>query len=72
MPAALMVVLLTGGVLVYGIPEFRLPKEIVHTEIAGLQQLGVVFEMNAMIGRTHTLDELLELDGHGRVPSVGQ
>jgi glutamate synthase (NADPH/NADH) small chain len=50
-----------GGVLVYGIPEFRLPKEIVHTEIAGLQQLGVVFEMNAIIGRTHTLDELLEL-----------
>jgi glutamate synthase (NADPH/NADH) small chain len=50
-----------GGVLVYGIPEFRLPKEIVHTEIAGLKQLGVVFEMNAIIGRTHTLDELLEL-----------
>ncbi|MDJ0497331.1 MAG: NADPH-dependent glutamate synthase [Acidimicrobiia bacterium] len=50
-----------GGVLVYGIPEFRLPKEIVHTEIAGLQQLGVVFEMNAIVGRTHTLDELLEL-----------
>lgn len=50
-----------GGVLIYGIPEFRLPKEIVQTEIAGLEQLGVVFEMNAIIGRTHTLDELLEL-----------
>jgi len=49
-----------GGVLVYGIPEFRLPKEIVQTEIAGLEQLGVVFEMNAIVGRTHTLDELLE------------
>lgn len=47
-----------GGVLVYGIPEFRLPKEIVQTEIAGLEELGVVFEMNAIIGRTHTLEEL--------------
>jgi glutamate synthase (NADPH/NADH) small chain len=49
-----------GGVLIYGIPEFRLPKEIVQAEIAGLEQLGVVFEMNAIVGRTHTLDELLE------------
>lgn len=48
-----------GGVLVYGIPEFRLPNEIVQTEIAGLEDLGVVFEMNAIIGRTHTLEELL-------------
>jgi glutamate synthase (NADPH/NADH) small chain len=48
-----------GGVLVYGIPEFRLPKEIVQTEIDGLQSLGVVIETNAIIGRTHTLDELL-------------
>lgn len=49
-----------GGVLIYGIPEFRLPKEIVQAEIAGLEQLGVEFEMNAIVGRTHTLDELLE------------
>jgi glutamate synthase (NADPH) small chain len=49
-----------GGVLVYGIPEFRLPKEIVQAEIAGLEALGVRFEMNAIIGRTYTLDELLE------------
>ena len=48
-----------GGVLVYGIPEFRLPKEIVAAEIRGLEELGVVFEMNAIVGRTHTLDELL-------------
>jgi glutamate synthase (NADPH/NADH) small chain len=48
-----------GGVLVYGIPEFRLPKEIVAAEIQGLEDLGVVFEMNAIVGRTHTLDELL-------------
>lgn len=47
-----------GGVLVYGIPEFRLPKEIVRAEIAGLEQLGVRFETNAIIGRTYTLDEL--------------
>ncbi|MGA9596688.1 MAG: NADPH-dependent glutamate synthase [Acidimicrobiia bacterium] len=48
-----------GGVLVYGIPEFRLPKEIVSAEIAGLEELGVRFEMNAIVGRTHTLTELL-------------
>lgn len=49
-----------GGVLVYGIPEFRLPKEIVQAEIAGLESLGVMFETNAIIGRTLTLQELLE------------
>ncbi len=49
-----------GGVLVYGIPEFRLPKEIVKAEIAGLEALGVRFEMNAIVGRTYTLDELME------------
>jgi glutamate synthase (NADPH/NADH) small chain len=49
-----------GGVLVYGIPEFRLPKEIVRAEIAGLEKLGVRFETNAIVGRTYTLDELLE------------
>ncbi len=51
-----------GGVLVYGIPEFRLPKEIVHAEIAGLEKLGVRFEMNAIIGHTYTLDELLAVN----------
>ncbi len=49
-----------GGVLVYGIPEFRLPKEIVHAEIDQLEQMGVRFERNAVIGRTDTVDELLE------------
>jgi len=49
-----------GGVLVYGIPEFRLPKEIVRAEISGLEELGVRFEMNAIIGHTYTLDELLD------------
>ena len=49
-----------GGVLVYGIPEFRLPKEIVAAEVAGLEQLGVRFETNAIIGRTYSLEELLD------------
>lgn len=49
-----------GGVLVYGIPEFRLPKSIVDQEIAALEGLGVKFEMNVVIGRTITIDELFE------------
>ncbi len=47
-----------GGVLVYGIPEFRLPKEIVRAEIDGLKQLGVEFVTNAVIGQTTTIDAL--------------
>ncbi|MBW2623150.1 MAG: NADPH-dependent glutamate synthase [Deltaproteobacteria bacterium] len=50
----------TGGVLVYGIPEFRLPKAIVQHEIDGLAALGVKFELNSVIGRTETVDELLK------------
>ncbi|MBI3944838.1 MAG: NADPH-dependent glutamate synthase [Armatimonadetes bacterium] len=49
-----------GGVLVYGIPEFRLPKAIVAEEIASLEALGVHFETNVVIGRTITIDELFE------------
>ncbi len=49
-----------GGVLVYGIPEFRLPKAIVQSEIDYLAQLGVKFELNAVIGRTESVDELLK------------
>ena len=49
-----------GGVLVYGIPEFRLPKAIVRREIESLQALGVKVETNVVIGRTITVDELLE------------
>lgn len=49
-----------GGVLVYGIPEFRLPKAIVQAEVDYLAQLGVKFEVNAVIGRTESVDELLE------------
>jgi glutamate synthase (NADPH/NADH) small chain len=49
-----------GGVLVYGIPEYRLPKEIVAAEIEGLRRVGVDFQTNAPIGMAETLDELLE------------
>jgi glutamate synthase (NADPH/NADH) small chain len=51
---------LPGGVLVYGIPEFRLPKSIVRAEVAWLESLGVRFVPNAVIGRTLTMDRLLE------------
>ena len=49
-----------GGVLVYGIPEFRLPKEIVAQEVNFLQRLGVIVECNQVVGRTVSLDELFE------------
>ena len=49
---------LPGGVLVYGIPEFRLPKEIVKSEIDKLEQLGVKIVVNNVVGKTVTLDEL--------------
>lgn len=48
-----------GGVLVYGIPEFRLPKEIVAAEVEGLKNLGVKFVTNFVVGLTETIDELL-------------
>ncbi len=49
-----------GGVLVYGIPEFRLPKTIVAKEIENLKSLGVKIETNVIIGKTISVDELLE------------
>jgi len=49
-----------GGVLVYGIPEFRLPKAIVASEVDYLRKLGVVIRTNWIIGKTATVDELLE------------
>jgi len=49
-----------GGVLVYGIPEFRLPKAIVAREVAALEEKGVKFVTNAIIGRSITVDELIE------------
>ncbi len=56
-----------GGVLVYGIPEFRLPKTIVEYEVAALQRLGVIFEKNVIIGKTITIDELLNKKGFNAV-----
>ena len=50
-----------GGVLVYGIPEFRLPKAIVAREVQGLKDLGVDIETNVIIGKTLTIDELFEM-----------
>lgn len=50
-----------GGVLVYGIPEFRLPKEIVRREIENLKALGVEVLTNAVIGKTMTVDELFDM-----------
>ena len=56
-----------GGVLVYGIPEFRLPKEIVRAEIRQLEKLGVEFVTNVVVGQTVTLDELLGDEGYQAV-----
>lgn len=50
-----------GGVLVYGIPEFRLPKKIVQTEIDKLSELGVTVETNMVIGKVLSVDELFEM-----------
>ena len=52
---------LAGGVLVYGIPEFRLPKAIVKKEVETLKALGVKVETNMIIGKTLTVDELFEM-----------
>ena len=54
----------TGGVMVYGIPEFRLPKEIVAKEVENLQKMGVEFKTNFLVGRTETLDQLVKEDGY--------
>ena len=56
-----------GGVLSYGIPEFRLPKAIVQKEIAGLENLGVEFACNTVVGKTLTVDELLGTYGYRAV-----
>lgn len=56
-----------GGVLAYGIPEFRLPKAIVDAEVAKLEKKGVTFINNAIIGRAETVDELLDVEGFDAV-----
>lgn len=55
-----------GGVLSYGIPEFRLPKALVAKEIKGIEDLGVDIETNVIVGRSVTIDELME-DGYDAV-----
>jgi len=52
-----------GGVLIYGIPEFRLPKEIVKREVEYIKSLGVRLVTNFCVGRTRTIDELMNEDG---------
>lgn len=56
-----------GGVLVYGIPEFRLPKEIVRDEIDNMRKMGIDFQTNVVIGKTVTIDELLGEEGYDAV-----
>ncbi|MEI7768079.1 MAG: NADPH-dependent glutamate synthase, partial [Phycisphaerae bacterium] len=53
-----------GGVLMYGIPEFRLPKDIVQEEVNNMRRMGVDFQTNVVIGKTITIDELLEEEGY--------
>ncbi len=50
----------TGGVLKYGIPDFRLPSEIIEEEVENIKALGVIFQLNTLVGKTQTIDELLE------------
>ena len=58
---------LAGGVLMYGIPEFRLPKSIVSKEIEGLKALGVDVCVNTVVGRTVSIDELMDEEGYEAV-----
>ena len=53
----------TGGVMVYGIPEFRLPKKIVEEEVSGLEEMGVEVKTNFLVGRTRQLKDLMNEDG---------
>jgi glutamate synthase (NADPH/NADH) small chain len=56
-----------GGVLMYGIPEFRLPKAVVQAEVENLRKLGVEIEVNAVVGKFSTVDELMEEGGFDAV-----
>jgi glutamate synthase (NADPH/NADH) small chain len=56
-----------GGVLVYGIPEFRLPKAVVAAEIEMLEEMGVLIVTDAVIGATYTVDDLLDAEGFDAV-----
>ncbi len=56
-----------GGVLLYGIPEFRLPKDIVRGEVDNLRSMGVEFQTNVVVGKTITMDELFGEEGFDAV-----
>ena len=56
-----------GGVLVYGIPEFRLPKTIIRQQVDYMRAMGVEFETDVVVGRTITIDELLDEEGYHAV-----
>lgn len=58
---------LPGGVLMYGIPQFRLPKEVVKAEIDNLRKMGVNIVVNAVVGQTFTVDELMAEEGFAAV-----
>ncbi len=58
---------LAGGVLAYGIPEFRLPKAIVEKEVNGLKDMGVTIDTNVVIGKTLSIDELMDEFGYETV-----
>jgi len=56
-----------GGVLMYGIPQFRLPKEVVQAEVQNLKKMGVKIEVNSVVGKFATVDELMEQEGFDAV-----
>ena len=56
-----------GGVLVYGIPEFRLPKQIIREQVDYMRAMGVEFETDVVVGRTVTIDELMNEEGFDAV-----
>ncbi|HMK21006.1 MAG TPA: NADPH-dependent glutamate synthase [Terriglobales bacterium] len=56
-----------GGVLVYGIPEFRLPKQIIREQVDYMRAMGVEFETDVVVGRTVTIDELMHEEGYDAV-----
>jgi glutamate synthase (NADPH/NADH) small chain len=56
-----------GGVLVYGIPEFRLPKKIIREQVDYMRAMGVEFETDVVVGRTVTIDELMQEEGYDAV-----
>ena len=63
---------ISGGVLVYGIPEFRLPKAILKAEVDYLQKLGVEIRTNFVVGKTATMDDLREEGYRGFLHRLGR